>query len=138
MPAQSHVATQPAQTTRAPSGSVLWFRLAVTGAAASLVSYLPGGVLPTILVPNMTGPALNKFAFKGVKLQSEIDPGVTIVRYTDDGQAVPSAILGGVVPGQPNQITLMCDPQDVQLFATAGTVNVQCCLIIGGTTTGTN
>lgn len=141
MPVQSQVGTQPAQLVRAPSSYGLYFRLSVTNVAATLVSLLPNGVLPTIPVPNQSGPAGNNFVFKGVKLSSETDPGTTVIRYTDDGQTTPviGTNLGFVVPGQPNQVVIMADPQDIKLVAAvAGPTFVQCYLIIGGTSTGTN
>ena len=133
MGALEHAATQPAQIVRAPAGSVYWFRLAVPNAATPLVSLLPGSALPVVPSPYSSGqPRI--MVFKGVVLISETDPAVTGVRYTDDGQSVPSATLGGWVPGFPNQIRIMADPQDIQLFSTSGTTNVQCCLIVAATT----
>jgi len=132
------VGTQPAQLVRAPSGGSLYARLAVTGAQNTLLSYLSGGVLPTLAVPGQTGPGGNNFVFKGVVLQSETDPGTAQVRYTDDGQTAPTTTLGFVIPGQPSAVTIMCDPQDIKLIASAGTINVQCYLIIGAVSTGAN
>jgi hypothetical protein len=138
MGAQNLTATQPAQLVRAPTGGVLYYRLAVPAAGAvTLVSLLTGGVLPNIPVANVTGYAGIRYVFKGVVLQSEIDPGTQQVRYTADGQTVPSGTLGFVVPGQPSEVTIMCDPQDIKIIATANT-NVQCYLIIGGVSDGVN
>ena len=131
MGAESIVGTQPAPLVRVPTGGTLYFRLAVTGVAASLPSLLTGGVLPNILVANQNGPAGFRYVFKGVRLQAETDTVTNQVRYTADGQTVPTTTLGFVVPFQPSDVTVMCDPQDIQLIATANT-NVQCYLIIGG------
>ena len=125
----------PAQIVRAPTGSVLYFRIAVPNAVASLVSLLPSGILPLIPVANTTGPGGNAYVFRMVQLQSETDPGTAQVRYTADGQTVPSATLGFVVPGQPAMVTIPADPRDISLFATAIT-NVQCSLIITDTSVG--
>lgn len=140
MGAQSHVATYPAQLVRAPSGFGLYFRIAVTNVAASLPSLLPGGTLPAIPPPNISGPAGSVYAFKFVDLQAETDPslGGPYVRYTDDGQTAPTATLGFVVPGQPGFLRIPCDAQDVQLISTGANVNVQVKLGILGITQGAN
>jgi hypothetical protein len=137
--AQSTVSTIPAQLVRCPAGSVLYFRIAVTGAAATLLSFLPGGVLPTIPVLNVSGPAGTNYAFKFTDLQSETDPATAAVRYTDDGQTVPSATLGFIVPGGASFVRIPCDPQDIKLFSVGGgTVNIQVKLGIMGLTTAGN
>ena len=131
-------ATMPAQLVRAPGGFGLYFRLTVTNVAASLVSLLPGGVLPSIPVPGISGPAGLVYAFKFTDLQSETDPAATAVRYTDDGQTTPTAALGFVVPGQPAFLRIPCDPQDIQLISTGANVQVQVKLGIMGITQGGN
>ena len=119
MGAMEHVATVPAQLVRAPTAFGLYFRLTVTNVAASLVSLLPGGVLPAIPPPNISGPAGSVYAFKFIDLQSETDPGTTIVRYTDDGQTTPviGVNLGFVIPGGASFVRIPCDPQDIQLIS---------------------
>jgi len=130
---------QPAQLVRAPSGATLHFRLTVTNTAATLVSLLPNGVLPSITPPT-ANPAGNVFAFKIVQLQSETDPNTAQVRYTCDGQTTPviGTNKGFVVAGQPGMTTIPCDPQDIQLIASTNPTYVQCYLVIEGVTTGVN
>jgi hypothetical protein len=139
MGAMSHVATIPAQLVRAPSGFGLYQRITVGNAAASLISLLSGGVLPVIPVPNISGPAGLLYSIKYVDLQAETDPLTTIVRYTDDGQTVPTSTLGFVVPGGNSPfLRIPCDPQDIQLISAGGNVMVQVRLGIMGVTTGGN
>lgn len=138
MGAQSHVAVYPAQLVRAPSGFGLYYRITVTNVAATLPSLLPGGVLPTIPVANISGPAGLVYAFKFVDLQSETDPSVITVRYTDDGQTVPTSTLGFVVPAGASFVRIPCDAQDIQLISAGADVKVQVKLGIMGTTTGGN
>ena len=138
MGAQSTVATHPAQLVRAPVGFGLYYRITVTGTAATLPSLLPGGVLPTIPVSNISGPAGLVYAFKFVDLQSETDPSTVTVRYTDDGQTTPTATLGFVVPGGASFVRIPCDAQDIKLISTGANVNIQVKLGIMGTTVGGN
>jgi hypothetical protein len=134
----THVATMPAQLVRAPAGFGLYFRVLVPGAGATLVSLLPGGVLPTIPVANISGPAGLKYAFKFVDLQSEADPAAVAIRYTDDGQTAATATLGFVVPGQPAFVRIPCDAQDIYLISTGADQNIQVKLGIMGVTDGGN
>lgn len=138
MGAQSHVATYPAQLVRAPAGFGLYYRITVTNVAATLPSLLPGGVLPAIPPTNISGPAGTVYAFKFVDLQSETDPSTITVRYTDDGQTVPTSTLGFVVPGGASFIRIPCDAQDIRLISTGADVKVQVKLGIMGLTTGGN
>lgn len=138
MGAQSHVATYPAQLVRAPAGFGLYYRITVTAVAASLPSLLPGGNLPAIPVANISGPAGLVYAFKFVDLQSETDPATITVRYTDDGQTVPTATLGFVIPGGASFVRIPCDAQDIQLISAGADVKVQVKLGILGVTTGGN
>ena len=138
MGAQSHVSTYPAQLVRAPTGFGLYQRIAVTNVAATLPALLAGGVLPTIPVANISGPAGLVYAFKFVDLQSETDPATVAVRYTDDGQTVPTATIGFLVPGGASFVRIPCDAQDVKLISTGANVNIQVKLGILGTTVGGN
>ena len=138
MGAQSHVATYPAQLVRAPTGFGLYQRITVTNVAATLPALLAGGVLPTIPVANISGPAGLVYAFKFVDLQSETDPATVAVRYTDDGQTVPTATIGFLVPGGASFVRIPCDAQDVKLISTGANVNIQVKLGIMGTTVGGN
>jgi hypothetical protein len=138
MGTQSHVATMPAQLVRAPTGYGLYYRITVTGVAATLPSLLPGGVLPTIPVANLSGPGGTVYAFKFVDLQSETDPTSITVRYTDDGQTVPTGTLGFVLPSGAGFIRIPCDPQDIQLISAGADVKVQVKLGIMGLTQGGN
>ena len=128
----------PAQLVRAPAGFNLYYRITVTNVAATLPSLLPGGVLPTIPAPNVSGPAGTVYAFKFVDLQSETDPSVITVRYTDDGQTTPTGTLGFVVPSGASFIRIPCDAQDVQLISAGANVNVQVKLGIMGLTQAGN
>lgn len=133
MGAQVHAAVQPAQLVRAPASTSLYARLSVDNVARSLVSLLPGGVLPTLTVPNISGPAGTTYAIKGVVLGSETDPSTAKIRITADGQTAPTATLGSLVPVEPSERRIMCDPQDIQIIGSvAGPTFVQCYLIIGG------
>ena len=138
MGAQSHVATYPAQLVRAPAGFGLYFRIKVTNVAATLPSLLPGGQLPSIPPPNVSGPAGSVYAFKFIDLQSETDPATVTIRYTDDGQTTPTATLGFVVPGGASFIRIPADAQDVSLISAGADTFVQCKLGILGITQGTN
>jgi hypothetical protein len=123
---------------RAPAGFGLYFRITVTNVAATLPSLLPGGVLPAIPVANVSGPAGLVYSLKFVDLQSETDPATIAVRYTDDGQTVPTSTLGFVVPGGASFVRIPCDVQDVKLISTGANVSVQVKLGILGVTTGGN
>lgn len=138
MGASTHVAVMPAQLVRAPTGFGLYQRITVTNAAATLPSLLAGGVLPTIPVANISGPAGLNYAFKFVDLQSETDPATITVRYTDDGQTTPTATLGFVVPGGASFVRIPCDAQDIKLISTGANVNIQVKLGIMGTTNSGN
>lgn len=138
MGAQSHVSTYPAQLVRAPAGFGLYQRITVTNVAATLPALLSGGVLPTIPVANISGPAGLVYAFKFVDLQSETDPATVAVRYTDDGQTAPTATLGFLVPGGASFVRIPCDAQDIKLISTGANVNIQVKLGIMGTTVGGN
>lgn len=138
MGAREVVAVIPAQLVRAPAGYGLYYRITVTNVAATLPSLLPGGVLPTIPMPNVSGPAGLVYSFKFVDLQSETDPSTIGVRYTDDGQTVPTGTLGFLVPGGAGFVRIPCDAQDIQLISTGADVKVQVKLGIFGTTTGGN
>jgi len=138
MGAQTHVSTMPAQLVRAPAGFGLYQRITVTSTAATLPSLLAGGVLPTIPVANISGPAGLVYAFKFVDLQAETDPSTVTVRYTDDGQTTPTATLGFVVPGGASFVRIPCDAQDIKLISTGANVNVQVKLGILGLTVGGN
>lgn len=135
MGAKFTVGTMPSQLVRAPAGFGLYFRITVTNTAAFLPALLPGAVLPTIPAP---GPGGNLYVFKSVDLQSETDPLSIAVRYTDDGQTVPTATVGYIVPGGASWIRIPADPQDIQLISTGANVFVQCRLGIAGTSTGGN
>lgn len=128
----------PAQLVRAPSGFGLYFRITVTNVAATLPSLLPGGVLPAIPPSNISGPAGTLYAFKFVDLQSETDPSTITVRYTDDGQTVPTSTLGFVVPAGAAFVRIPCDAQDIKLISTGANVNIQVKLGIMGLTQGSN
>jgi hypothetical protein len=95
-------------------------------------------VLPAIPPPNISGPAGSVYAFKWVDMQSETDPATVIVRYTDDGQTVPTSTLGFVLPGGASWIRIPADPQDVKLISTGVNVSVQVRLGIMGITQGGN
>lgn len=143
MGSQATVATVAQQLVRVPTSYSLYFRLSVTNVAASLISLLPGGALPQIPNPNVSGPAGTIYAFKFVDLQGETDPGTVMIRYTADGQTVPviGTNKGFVLPGGTSGsfLRIPADPQDIQLVAAvAGPTFVQCYLGIGGHTTGTN
>jgi hypothetical protein len=138
MGAQASVTSQPHQLVRAPATFTLYFRLSVTNVAATLVSLLTNGALPIIPVPNVSGPAGQRFAIKGVWLQSETALGTAQIRYTADGQTVPTATLGMPVndPSHSNPTQIYCDPEDIQLIGSvAGPTFVQCYLVIQSTTT---
>ena len=138
MGAESHVAVMPAQLVRAPAGFGLYYRITVTAVAATLPSLLPGGVLPSIPPPNISGPAGSVYSFKFTDLQSETDPATITVRYTDDGQTAPTSTLGFVVPGGASFIRIPCDAQDIQLISTGADVKVQVKLGIMGISQGGN
>ena len=127
MGSQSTVATTPAQLVRAPTSYGLHQRITVTNGAggATLVSLLSGGVLPAIPVPNISGPANLQYQIGYVQMQAETDPATVAVRYTCDGQTTPTSTLGFVVPGQPNLVTLPCDPKDIKLISAGANVNIQ-------------
>lgn len=128
-----NVATQPAQIVRPATGETVYFRIAVTNVAATLTSLLPGGVLPTLTNPRFTN---GKFAVTGVCLSSEVDPGTTLLRYTDDGSTA-TITHGFAVPGQPLDVRIMAHPDDISIIgAVAGPTQVQCCLILGAVHTG--
>ena len=139
MGAQVHAAVQPAQIIPAPEGFTLYYRLAVTNAAATVTSLLPNGVLPKIPPPMLGGfPSGTRYALKGVVLQSVVDPATTLIRYRDVS-GVPTITLGFAIPGQPNQVRIMADPDNIRVIgAVAGPTYVQCCLVIGGITDGPN
>lgn len=123
-----NVATQPVQIVRPEAGQTLYYRLAVTNAAAVLSSLFPGGVLPVFTNPRFTN---GRFGITGVILSSEIDPGTTLIRYTDDGSAATIA-KGFAVPGQPFSTRIMAHPDDISVIgAVAGPTQVQACLILG-------
>jgi hypothetical protein len=130
--AQSVVATTPAQLVKAPLGYGLYQRVTVTNAAATLVSLLAGGVLPSIPVPGLSGPATRTYAFRFVDLSSETDPAAIVVRYTDDSQTVPTATLGFVIPMQPSWVRIPCAPEDIRVISAGANVNVQVRLGIMG------
>ena len=132
MGAQSVVATTPAQLVKAPVGYGLYQRVTVTNAAATLVSLLSGGVLPSIPVPGLSGPATRTYAFRFVDLSSETDPAAIVVRYTDDSQTVPTATLGFVIPMQPSWVRIPCAPEDIRVISAGANVNVQVRLGIMG------
>ena len=96
MGAQALMATTPGTLVRAPSSYGLHYRINVTNGAggATLASLLPGGVLPRIPVPNVSGPAGQIYTFGYVELQAETDPATIAVRYTCDGQTTPTATVG--------------------------------------------
>ena len=128
----------PAQLVRAPAGFGLYYRITVTNVAATLPALLPGGVLPAIPPGNISGPAGTVYAFKFVDLQSETDPATITVRYTDDGQTVPTSTLGFVIPAGPSFVRIPCDAQDIKLISTGANVNIQVKLGIMGLTQGGN
>lgn len=141
MGATVHASVQPATLVRASTSTTLYFRLAVTNTAATLVSLLTNSVLPTIVNPRVSGPAGSNYVFKGVWLQSETAFGTAAIRYTADGQTVPTATLGMQVNDltMPAPTVIMADPQDIQLIGSvAGPTYVQCYLVIGGTSVGVN
>ena len=138
MAAREVVATTPAQLVRSTVGFGLYFRITVTNVAANLVSLLPGGALPRIPMNPGSGDAPKFYAFKFVDMWSETDPAAVKVRFTDDGQTIPTATLGRVVPLEPSFVRSPCDAQDVKLISAGANVNIQCYLGIGGLTEGTN
>lgn len=139
MGAQVHAAVQPATLVRAPASTSLYARLSVTNSAASLISLLPGGILPSLPVPNQSGPAGTQYVIRGVWLQSETAVGTAVIRYTADGQTTPTATLGQQVNdlSMNGPTRIYCDPADIQLIGSvAGPTFVQCYLVIGAVSTG--
>lgn len=135
MGATSHVAVTPAQLVRAPSSYALHYLITVTNAPATLISLLPGGVLPLIPVPNISGPAGATYKFLFVDLWSEVDPSSQEVRVTVDGQSTPATgvnPLGYVLVSKPGFTRFPCDPADLQIVSSAAATKVNVYLGIGG------
>ena len=136
MGAQANVAISPAPVVRAPAGYSLYQRVTITNGVggATLVSLLSGGVLPAIPVPNRQDGA--NYSFGYVDLQPETDPLTVTVRYTDDGQTVPTATLGFVVGYglQGGWTRIPANPNDIKLISAGANVNIQVRLGIMGTT----
>jgi hypothetical protein len=133
--ATTHVATTPAQLVRVPSGYTLHYLITVTNAPATLVSLLPGGVMPLIPVPNVSGPAGATYKFLFVDAFSEQDPSAAEVRYTVDGQATPAvgvSPLGYVLVGKPSITRIPANPEDISFVANVASVKVNIYLGIGG------
>lgn len=126
--------TTPAQLVRAPAGFSLYQRITVTNAASTLPLLLAGGVLPRIPAAGVSGPAGSIYAIKFVDLSAETDTAVVKVRYTDDGQTVPTATLGFVIPTEPSFVRIPCDAQDIRLISAGANVPVQVKLGIMGIT----
>ncbi len=130
------VRTTPAQLVRAPSSYALHYLISVTNAAQALPLLIPTtAVLPSIPVPNISGPAGTIYGFRFVDLWSEQDPLVAEIRVTVDGQTTPvtgASPVGYQLPQAPNFLRVPCDPADVQLVCSgAGPVKAGLYLGIG-------
>lgn len=139
MGAQVHAAVQPATLVRAPASTSLYARLPVTNTASSLISLLPSSVLPTLTVPNMNIASGSTYVIRGVWLQSETALATAVIRYTADGQTVPTSTLGLQVNDLNAQVPtqIYCDPADIQLIGSiAGPTFVQCYLVIQAISSG--
>ena len=127
--------TTPAQLVRAPTGATLHYLISVPAVAASLVSLLPTGALPEILVPNVSGPAGATYKFLFIDFWAEADPSAAEIRYTVDGQTTPvtgAAPVGYQALQVPGLSRIPCDPNDVQVVCSgAGPVLAQVYLGIG-------
>jgi hypothetical protein len=135
--ATTHVATTPAQLVRVPATYGLHYLLAVPAIAADLPSLIPTtAVLPSIPVPNVSGPAGTLYTFTFVDLWSEEDSTVAEIRVTVDGQTTPvtgASPIGYQLPQAPGYLRIPCNPADIQLICSgAGPVNAGLYLGIGG------
>ena len=125
------VGTLPAPLVAVPGTAGIYQRITVTNAAASLISLLAGGVLPTAAVPNTNAGA--RYIFGGVDLQSETDPSVVGVRYIDNGSDAPTATLGFLLPGGAGWLRVITDLANIELISTGVNVFVQVRLLVTAT-----
>lgn len=125
------VGTLPAPLVAVPGTAGIYQRITVTNVAASLISLLSGGVLPTAAVPNTNAGA--RYVFGGVDMQSETDPATIAVRYIDNGSDAVTATLGFVLPGGAGWLRVITDLANIQLISTGANVNVQVRLLVTAT-----
>jgi hypothetical protein len=136
--ATTHVATTPAQLVRATEIAGLHYLISVPAIACTLVSLLPGGILPLIPVPTTktSGPAGWTYKFLFVDFWSEVDPGTFEIRYTVDGYTTPvvgASPVGYQAVQVPGFARVPCDPGDIKVVCSgAGPVLAQVYLGIGG------
>jgi len=132
MAASTVVAVTPATEVGVPASYSLHQRITVTNGAggATLTSLLTGGVVPAIPVPNRQDGAIYSIGY--VDLQSETDPTTIAVRFTRDGQTVPTSTLGFVVPGGTSIGRAPVHPDQIKLISTGADVNIQVYLGING------
>ncbi len=131
------VRTTPAQLVRAPLSYALHYLISVTNAAQALPLLIPTtAVLPSVPVPNISGPAGTIYQFTFVDLWSEVDPTTAEIRITVDGQTTPvtgASPVGYQLPQVPNFLRIPCDPNDIKLVCSgAGPVKAGLYLGIGG------
>lgn len=125
------VGTLPAPLVAVPGTAGIYQRITVTNVAATLISLLSGGVLPTAAVPNTNAGA--RYIFGGVDMQSETDPATIAVRYIDNGSDVPTATLGFVLPSGAGWLRVITDLANIQLISTGANVKVQVRLLVTAT-----
>lgn len=131
------VRTTAASLVRAPTSYALHYLISVTNAAQALPLLIPTtAVLPSIPVPNISGPAGSIYSFLFVDIWSEADPTVAEIRMTVDGQTAPVtgvSPVGYQLPQAPGYIRVPCNPADIKLICSgAGPVKAQIYLGIGG------
>jgi hypothetical protein len=130
-----HAATTPAQLVPVQATYGLHYLISVPAIACTLVSLLPGGALPAIPVPNISGPAGATYQFLFVDFWAEEDPATAEIRYTVDGQTTPvtgAAPVGKQAWQVPSFERIPCNPNDIQVVCSgAGPVLAQVYLGIG-------
>ena len=125
------VGTLPAPLVAVPGTAGIYQEITVTGVAATLISLLSGGALPTAAVPNTNAGA--RYIFGGVDMQSETDPSVIGVRYIDNGSDPPTATLGFLLPSGAGWLRVITDLANIQLISTGADVKVQVRLLVTST-----
>lgn len=122
------VGTLPAPLVAVPGTAGIYQRITVTNVAATLVSLLAGGVIPSASVPNTN--AGQRYIFGGVDIQSETDPSSIAVRYIDNGSDAPTSTLGFVLPSGSSWLRIITDLINIKLISTGANVNVQVRLLV--------